>query len=108
MSTGSGSYGEPPEATGNAASDAWDDGTFADVLNGFTLASGRARRKRKKSKESPPPPAAGAHAAAEPTAPPPSADQGDRVTSLVSPPGSTDGDSPRPGGLFDPGPPSGE
>ncbi|WP_199785860.1 DUF742 domain-containing protein [Streptomyces sp. AA4] len=30
------------------------------------------------------------------------------MTSLVSPPGSTDSDGPRPGGLFDPGPPSGE
>ncbi|WP_328442568.1 MULTISPECIES: DUF742 domain-containing protein [unclassified Amycolatopsis] len=106
MSTGPGSFGEPPEAE---ASGPGGDGTFADVFNGFSLDSGRARRKRKKGKESPPPPAAGAHAAAEPPAPPaPSADQGDRVTSLVSPPGSTDGDAPRPGGLFDPGPPSGE
>ena len=30
------------------------------------------------------------------------------MTSLVSPPGSTDADGPRSGGLFDPGPPSGE
>ncbi|UOZ11459.1 MULTISPECIES: DUF742 domain-containing protein [unclassified Amycolatopsis] len=106
MSTGSGSAGEPPEAE---APGHGGDGTFADVFNGFSLDSGRARRKRKKGKESPPPPAAGAHAAAEPPAPPaPSADQGDRVTSLVSPPGSTDSDGPRPGGLFDPGPPSGE
>lgn len=29
-----------------------DDATFADVLNGFTLDSGRARRKRRKAKES--------------------------------------------------------
>ncbi|SFK01428.1 DUF742 domain-containing protein [Amycolatopsis sacchari] len=28
-----------------------EDATFADVLNGFTLDSGRARRKRKKAKE---------------------------------------------------------
>ena len=28
------------------------------------------------------------------------------MTSLVSPPGSTDADGPRPGGLFDPGPPA--
>ncbi|MFI6028446.1 DUF742 domain-containing protein [Amycolatopsis magusensis] len=28
-----------------------DDGTFADVLNGFTLDSGRGRRKRKKDKD---------------------------------------------------------
>jgi hypothetical protein len=107
MSTGSGSFGEPPEAH-DAAFGRRDDDTFADVLNGFTLDSGRARRKRKKSKESPPPPAAGAYPAAEPPASAPSADQGDRVTSLVSPPGSTDSDGPRPGGLFDPGPPSGE
>lgn len=104
MSTGSGFDGEPPAGHGPAGRG--DDGTFADVLNGFTLDSGRARRKRRKSKESPQPPAAGA--AAEPPASAPSADPGDRVTSLVSPPGSTDGDSPRPGGLFDPGPPSGE
>lgn len=104
MSTGSGPYGEPTGA--QRASGREDDGTFADVLNGFTLDSGRARKKRKKSKESPPP--AGAHAAADPSAHEPPAEQGERVTSLVSPPGSTDGDSPRPGGLFDPGPPSGE
>jgi hypothetical protein len=121
MSQGSGLFGDEPgdggdtpqgEAPGSA-----DDGTFADVLNGFSLDSGRSRRKRKKSgketKESPPPapPAAvaGAHAAADsPAAPPPQTDQGDGVTSLVSPPGSTDADGPRPGGLFDPGPPSGE
>ncbi|MFE0023884.1 DUF742 domain-containing protein [Amycolatopsis sp. NPDC059021] len=106
MSTGSG-FGEEPEA--RDVSGGGDDGTFADVLNGFTLDSGRARRKRKKNKESPqPPPAAGAHAAAEPAAEQPPAEQGDRVTSLVSPPGSTDADGPRPGGMFDPGPPSGE
>ncbi|MTD58963.1 DUF742 domain-containing protein [Amycolatopsis pithecellobii] len=29
-----------------------DDATFADVLNGFTLDSGRSRRRRKKAKES--------------------------------------------------------
>src|ERR1044072_3799322 len=98
MSTGSGFDGEPPE--GHSPAGRGDDGTFADALNGVTLDSGRARRKRKKSKESPQPPAAGAHAAADPPASAPSADQGDRVTSLVSPPGSTDGDSPRPGGLF--------
>jgi hypothetical protein len=119
MSTGSGSFGEEPGEGGEppraeAPRAARDDGTFADVLNGFSLDSGRSRRKRKKtakeSKESQSPetPAAGAHAAAEPPAAPPPAEIGDRVTSLVSPPGSTDADGPRPGGLFDPGPPSGE
>ncbi len=105
MNTGPGPFGEPTGA--QDASGREDDGTFADVLNGFTLDSGRARKKRNKSKQSPPAPA-GAHAAAEPVAHEAPAEQGDRVTSLVSPPGSTDGDSPRPGGLFDPGPPSGE
>lgn len=105
MNTGSEPYGEPTGAQGAPGRE--DDGTFADVLNGFTLDSGRARKKRKKSKDSPS--QAGAHAAADPAAHEvPPAEQGERVTSLVSPPGSTDGDSPRPGGLFDPGPPSGE
>jgi len=105
MNTGSEPYGEPTGV--QRAPGREDDGTFADVLNGFTLDSGRARKKRKKSKDSPT--QAGAHAAADPAAHEgPPAEQGDRVTSLVSPPGSTDGDSPRPGGLFDPGPPSGE
>jgi len=45
MSTGSGS-GSPP------ADD--DDATFADVLNGFSLDSGRARRKRRKAKQAEP------------------------------------------------------
>ncbi len=103
MSSGSGPFGEPAGA--RRAYGREDDDTFADVLNGFTLDSGRVRKKRKQSKE----PLAGAHAAADPAAheAPPS-EQGDRVTSLVSPPGSTDGDGPRPGGLFDPGPPTGE
>ncbi|GAA4528097.1 DUF742 domain-containing protein [Amycolatopsis samaneae] len=106
MSTGSG-FGEEPAARG-APGDG-DDGTFADVLNGFTLDSGRARRKRKKNKESPHPPAAGAHAAAdESDIRQPPAEQGDRVTSLVSPPSGTDSDGPRRRGPFDPGPPSGE
>jgi hypothetical protein len=62
MSTGSGFFGDepgtgglPPEpersASGSGPDD--DDATFADVLNGFTLSSGRGRRKRKKDKESP-------------------------------------------------------
>jgi hypothetical protein len=51
MTTGPGS-GSPPDED--------DDATFADVLNGFTLDSGRGRRKRKKAKETE------AEAAAEP------------------------------------------
>ncbi|QRP44016.1 DUF742 domain-containing protein [Amycolatopsis sp. FDAARGOS 1241] len=123
MSTGSGLFGgepgdggEPPRAGEQDAARDEEDGTFADVLNAFSLDSGRSRKKRKKStkeSQSPEPPSApaGAHAAEEPPAappPPPPAELGDRVTSLVSPPGSTDADGPRPGGLFDPGPPSGE
>ncbi|NKQ53081.1 DUF742 domain-containing protein [Amycolatopsis sp. K13G38] len=45
MSTGSGS-GSPPAGD--------DDATFADVLNGFSLDSGRARRKRRKAKQAEP------------------------------------------------------
>ncbi|SDY27863.1 Protein of unknown function [Amycolatopsis xylanica] len=76
MSTGSG-YPERPVG---------DDGTFADVLNGFTLDSGRGRRKqRRKDKDS-----GQQGSSQEPT------DQGDRVTSVVSPPDT--------GGLFDPAP----
>ncbi|WP_235783388.1 DUF742 domain-containing protein [Amycolatopsis orientalis] len=116
MSTGSGSLGEspgsgehqPPRAGAANAAGSRDDGTFADVLNGFTLDSGRGRRKRKKSKQSQDFPAGGAHAAGESAVPQPT-DQGDRVTSLASPPDSGAGAvGPRPGGLFDPGPPSGE
>ncbi|WP_410654598.1 DUF742 domain-containing protein [Amycolatopsis sp. lyj-112] len=116
MSTGSGTFGEPPGAgeaqpphAGAAhAAGFRDDGTFADVLNGFTLDSGRDRRKRKKSKQSQDSQAGGAHAAEESEVPQPT-DQGDRVTSLASPPSSgADAAGPRPGGLFDPGPPSGE
>ncbi|MBB4684892.1 DUF742 domain-containing protein [Amycolatopsis jiangsuensis] len=115
MSQGSGLFGDEPPDGGEPprgeARDADDDGTIADVFNGFSLDSGRSRKKRKKTgKETQPPepPAPAAHAAAEPQAAPPPADLGDGVTSLVSPPGSTDSDGPRPGGLFDPGPPSGE
>ncbi|MEV6898268.1 DUF742 domain-containing protein [Amycolatopsis sp. NPDC051372] len=119
MSTGPGLFGgepgdseEPPRAGAPGAARVEDDGTFADLLNGFSLDSGRSRKKRKKTgkeSQSPEPPPAGAHAAEEPPAAPvPPAELGDRVTSLVSPPGSTDADGPRPGGLFDPGPPSGE
>lgn len=116
MSTGSGSFGEPPgtgehqppHAGAANAAGSRDDGTFADVLNGFTLDSGRGRRKRKKSKQSEDSQVGGAHAAGEPAVPQPT-DQGDRVTSLASPPDSGAGAvGPRPGGLFDPGPPSGE
>ncbi|HVV10160.1 DUF742 domain-containing protein [Amycolatopsis sp.] len=42
MTTGPGSGSSPPED---------GDATFADVLNGFTLDSGRSRRKRKKARE---------------------------------------------------------
>ncbi|HWD04967.1 MAG TPA: DUF742 domain-containing protein [Amycolatopsis sp.] len=122
MSTGPGLFGgepedgsEPPRAGAPDAARDDADGTFADVLNAFSLDSARSRKKRKKSKEpqspEPPPASPGAHAAEEPSAAPPPqppAELGDRVTSLVSPPGSTDADGPRPGGLFDPGPPSGE
>ncbi|WP_410602166.1 DUF742 domain-containing protein [Amycolatopsis sp. lyj-90] len=119
MSTGSGSFGEPPgtgehqppRAGAANAAGSRDDGTFADVLNGFTLDSGRGRRKRKKSKQSEDASVSrvgGAHAAGESAVPQPT-DQGDRVTSLASPPNSgADAVGPRPGGLFDPGPPSGE
>lgn len=114
MSTGSGSFGEPPgtgeqppQAGAGHAAGFGNDGTFADVLNGFTLDSGRGRRKRK-SKQSQDSPTGGAHAAGESAVPQPT-DQGDRVTSLASPPDSgADAVGPRPGGLFDPGPPSGE
>ncbi|MEV6912883.1 DUF742 domain-containing protein [Amycolatopsis sp. NPDC051071] len=118
MSTGSGSFGEPPgtgehqppRAGAAHAAGSRDDGTFADVLNGFTLDSGRGRRKRKKSKQSEDAlvfPVSGIHAG-EAAVPQPT-DQGDRVTSLASPPDSGAGAvGPRPGGLFDPGPPSGE
>lgn len=55
MTTGPGS-GPPPDG---------DDATFADVLNGFTLDSGRGRRKRKKKD-----PEADADAPAQPEQPP--------------------------------------
>jgi hypothetical protein len=105
MSTGPGFSGEapgvgepPPETEDGTASGRRDDGTFADVLNGFSLDSGR-RRKRKKSKEfQDDPAAAAADGSSQPT------DQGDRVTSVVSPPASTESLVPA-GGLFDPGPP---
>ncbi|MFE6612385.1 DUF742 domain-containing protein [Amycolatopsis sp. NPDC057786] len=116
MSTGSGSFGEPPgtgehqppHAGAANAAGSRDDGTFADVLNGFTLDSGRGRRKRKKNKHPQDSRAGGTPATGESAVPQPT-DQGDRVTSLASPPDSGAGAvGPRPGGLFDPGPPSGE
>lgn len=114
MSTESGSCGEMPgtgeqplQAGAVNAADFGNDGTFADVLNGFTLDSGRGRRKRK-SKQSQDFHLGGAHAAGESAVPQPT-DQGDRVTSLASPPDSgADAVGPSRGGLFDPGPPSGE
>jgi hypothetical protein len=58
MSTGPGPFGDgsganrysPDEGSGAAGHD--DASTFADVLNSFTLDSGRGRRKRKKDKNS--------------------------------------------------------
>ncbi|MDT7726877.1 MAG: hypothetical protein QOI21_3453 [Actinomycetota bacterium] len=105
MSTGPGFSGEapgvgepPPETEDGTASGRGDDGTFADVLNGFSLDSGR-RRKRKKSKESQDSPVAdAADGSSQPT------DLGDRVTSVVSPPANTESLIPA-GGLFVPGPP---
>ncbi|WP_246257052.1 DUF742 domain-containing protein [Amycolatopsis anabasis] len=59
MSTGSEFFGDepgagrrPPEGGHGSAAGSGSDPTFADVLNGFTLNSGRGRRKRKKDKES--------------------------------------------------------
>jgi hypothetical protein len=140
MSTGSGLSGgapgagdEPPKTEAGPAARHGDDGTFADVLNGFSLDSGRGRRKRKKdtdSKKSPeetgpeeegpeetgpaengsefpgirelPEFQEGTAARADGSSPP--TDPGDRVTSVVSPPASTDRLGPTAGGLFDPGP----
>ncbi|HVW42346.1 MAG TPA: DUF742 domain-containing protein [Amycolatopsis sp.] len=93
MTTGTGS-GSPP------ADD--DDATFADVLNGFTLDSGRARRKRKKAKQAEPvavdPEQSEEQAQAVPPAPqaPPAAEP-------PPPPGSPDFFEPHQGtGLFEP------
>jgi hypothetical protein len=110
MSTGSGFFGEEPgvgdqssEAGVGAAAGREDDGTFADVLNGFTLGSGRGRRNRKKTTEFEDDPAAEARALEQPAVSPPT-DQGDRVTSVVSPPANSDAHEPMSGGLFDPSP----
>jgi hypothetical protein len=57
MSTGSGFYGDEPEPgrrpvePGQGGAHPDDDATFADVMNSFTLNSGR-RRRRKKDRES--------------------------------------------------------
>jgi hypothetical protein len=108
MSTGSGFFGEAPGdgdqpsvPGADAAAGRGDDSTFADVFNGFTLDSGRGRRKRKKTKELPDDPAA---EPPEQTLISPPTDQGDRVTSVVSPPGDYDVHEPMSGGLFDPSP----
>jgi hypothetical protein len=116
MSTGSGFSGgapgagdEPPDTEGVPAARHEDEGTIAHVLSGFSLDSGRGRRKRKKDLESQSEKgnefqegaAADADGSSTPT------DQGDRVTSVVSPPASTDRSGPAAGGLFDPGPDSG-
>jgi hypothetical protein len=97
---GSGGGARPPESGADAAAGGGDDGTFADILNGFSLDSGRGRRKRKKSKKSQDEDHAAADAAGFSSASPPT-DQGDRVTSVVSPPANTDGLASVAGGLFD-------
>jgi hypothetical protein len=61
MTMGPGS-GSPPDE---------DDATFADVLNGFTLDSGRGRRKRKKAKDAEPEAAAAPRQDEPPAGPPP-------------------------------------
>jgi hypothetical protein len=104
MSTGSGSGEAPgadddPPPDGRAPAPRGGDGTFADVLDGFAAASGPGRRKRTKSK---PPHEAEGTPAAEGQPPPQPTDQGDQVTSVASPPGSSDAIPP--GVLFDPGP----
>jgi hypothetical protein len=109
MSTGAGLSGEergvgdqPSRAGVGSAARGGDDGTFADVFNGFALDSHRGRRKRKKSKELQEGPAWDDYTT-EPESVTPPTDQGDRVTSVVSPPSSTDALITAPGGLFDAG-----
>jgi hypothetical protein len=111
MSTGSGFSGgapgagdEPPGTGAVPAARHEDDGTFADVLNGFSLDSRRGRRKRKNSPENKKGKEFQEDTAADGGESSPPTDQGDRVTSVVSPPASTDRLSPTAGGLFDPGP----
>jgi hypothetical protein len=113
MSTGSGFSGgasvagdEPPGTVAVPAARHEDNGTFADVINGFSLDSRRGRRKRKNSPEDTKGKEFQEDTAAAGGSSPPT-DQGDRVTSVVSPPANTDRQSPNAGGLFDPGPSDG-
>ena len=102
MTTGTGS-GSPP------ADD--DDATFADVINGFTLDSGRTRRKRKKARPAEPegagspqpeeqvretPPAPQPPPAAEPAMPPgpPGFFEPSQGTGLFEPAVSSGGPTP--------------
>ncbi|WP_020671755.1 DUF742 domain-containing protein [Amycolatopsis nigrescens] len=115
MSTGSGFFGEEPGADrrapgtgpGSAAGDE-DDGTFADVLNGFTLNSGRARRKRKKDAAAKVGEDNESHA--EPAGPQPPAEPprpyqpAEHWTEAVTPPHAPAADVPV-NALFDPSPP---
>lgn len=109
MSTGPGFSGEesaagdqPPRAGVGSAARSGDDGTFADVFNGFALDSRRGRRKRKKTKETLEGPAQDGNPDEQAALTPPT-DQGDRVTSVVSPPGRSSSLITAPGGLFDAG-----
>ncbi|WP_297536750.1 DUF742 domain-containing protein [Amycolatopsis sp.] len=109
MSTGPGFSGEepaagdqPPRVGVGSAARGGDDGTFADVFNGFALDSRRGRRKRKKNKETTEGQARDGNPDEQAALTPPT-DQGDRVTSVVSPPGRTDSLITTPGGLFDAG-----
>ncbi|GAA1966041.1 DUF742 domain-containing protein [Amycolatopsis minnesotensis] len=97
MSTGSGFFGEEPGARhsqqGERPREDSDDGTFADVLNGFTLDSGRSRRKRKKDKDT--------HAEPVPAPPPETPD--DRGEPMTPPPAPV-AEAPSPAAaLFEPG-----
>ncbi|KAA9158394.1 DUF742 domain-containing protein [Amycolatopsis acidicola] len=97
MTTGPGSGSPPP--------DEGDDATFADVLNGFTLDSGRGRRKRKKAREAEadkaPPPEQ--DEAAQQASPPPA-----RTPETLPPPPARPEFEPNQGtGLFEPPPGTG-
>ncbi|QWF77493.1 DUF742 domain-containing protein [Amycolatopsis sp. CA-230715] len=93
MSTGSGFFGEEPGARHSQGGRPEDDGTFADVLNGFTLNSGRSRRKRKKDKDT--------HAEPVPAPPPETPD--DRGEPMTPPPAPV-AEAPSPAAaLFEPG-----
>jgi hypothetical protein len=107
MSTGSGFFGGEPgagdEPNGSGRGPGYgqeEDGTFADVLNGFTLDSGRGRRKRKKRKESRGDADVDEQLLDETSAPHPT-DQGDHVIDVASPPDRSEAYTPSAGGLFD-------